>query len=103
VVADRTARRAGDDKIALSAKHIGGERAAHGLKRPLDTVPVCRRCEVALCPFGESAEVVLDLASGKRLEPGAQSDLARKGQACQTDQFLVLDEDAVQRNLPARR
>ena len=47
--------------------------------------------------------MVFDLILGQRLEPGAESDLPREGQTGETDQLLVLDEDAVQRDPPARR
>src|SRR6516164_10107831 len=40
---------------------------------------------------------------GQGLEAGGESDLAGKGQAGETDEFVVLDEHAVQRDPPMRR
>ena len=77
MVPDRATRRSSDGKIALAAEHIGGKRAAHGLERPFDLVPLGHFGELTPRLLGESAEVVLYLVLGQRFEPGAQGDLAR--------------------------
>ena len=69
MVADRAGDRAGDDKVVLAAERVGGERAAHDLERPPHTAPVRRRDELASRPFGEGAEVIVDVILGERLEP----------------------------------
>src|SRR5271165_6340126 len=76
----------------------------------MDTAPLSptpdrtgRRGKLALRPFGEGLEAILDMVFGQRLEPGTQCDLLREGQAGETNQLLVLDEDAAQGDLPARR
>ena len=103
MVADRARRRAGDDEIVFAAERVRGERAADDLEGPLHIVPVRRRAELAPCPFGEGVELILDMILGQWLEPGAQCDLAGERQTGETDQFLIFDEDAVQRDPPARR
>src|SRR6516165_8689008 len=102
MVADWAARRAGDDKVVLAAENIRSERAAHGLERPVDIVLVGRRSDIAPRPLGKGAEVILNMIFGQRLGPPTEGDLSCEGQSCQIDQLLVLDEDAVQRDPPAR-
>ena len=62
-----------------------------------------RRGQIAARPLGEGVKIIFDMVASERLDPGAQRDLARERETSQTDQLLVLDEDATQRDLPTRR
>ncbi len=103
MAADRAGHRAGNDKIVLAAEHIGSKRAAHDLEQPFHTMPIRRSGKLAPHPLGEGAEVIFDIFPGQRLGPGAQRHLARKRHTSETNQLLVFDKDAVQRDSPARR
>src|ERR1700730_8806424 len=103
MAADWPGHRAGNDKIVLAAEGIGSKQAAHDLEQPFHTMPIRRSGKLAPHPLGEGAEVIFDIFPGQRLRPGAQRHLARKRQTSETDQLLVFDKDAVQRDSPAPR
>ena len=77
-------------------------RPPHNLERARHPVAFCGREQLPPGPLRRHLQVHLDMLGRQRLGGCPERDLACERQACEAQQILILDKDAVQRRLGVR-
>ena len=78
-------------------------RVMNDLKRGFDTVALGDDRQFPPRPLGKGARLPLGVLQRQRLNPDPERYLSGERQPSKADEFVVLDEDSVQRRPPMRR